>query len=46
MEMLMCLGVVLACLACVVKRLSWVLGEVTALAEKQFGPSAMYSKSD
>ena len=42
MEVLMCLGVVLICLACVITRLPWVLDKVTASVEKQFGPSAVY----
>ena len=44
MEVLMCLGFVLICLTCVRTRLPWVLGKVTASAEKQFGPSAVYCK--
>ena len=45
-EVLMCLGVALICLACVSTRLPWVLDEVTASVEKQFGPSAVYGKSN
>ena len=44
MEVLMCLGVVLICLECVGTRQPWVLGEVTAPVEKQFGPSAVHRK--
>ena len=36
----MCLGVVLICLTCVGTRLPWVL------VKKQFGPSAVYGKSN
>ena len=42
MKVLMRLGVVLMCLACVNTRLPWVLDNVTASVEKQFGPSAVY----
>ena len=42
MEVLMCLGVVLICLACVSTRLPWVLDKVAKSVEKQFGPSAAY----
>ena len=45
-RVLMCLGVVLFCLACVGTRLPWVLGEATAAVEKKFGPPEVYSKSD
>ena len=46
MEVLMCLGVVLICLACVCTRLPWVLDKVATSVEKQFGPSAVYGKSN
>ena len=46
MKVLVCLGVVLICLACVSTRLSWVLDKVATSAEKQFGPSAVYGKSN
>ena len=46
MEVTMCHGAVLICLACVGTRLPWALGKVSASAEKQFGPSAVYSKSN
>ena len=46
MEVLICLGVVLICLACVSKRLPWALDKVTASVEKQFGPSAVFGKSN
>ena len=46
MEVLVCLGVVLICLACVSTRLSWVLHKVATSVEKQFGPSAVYGKSN
>ena len=45
-EVLMCLGVALVRLACVGTWLPWVLGEVTAPAKKQFGPSTEHSKPD
>ena len=38
MEVLMCLGVVFICFACVGTRLSWVHDGVIAPAEKKFGP--------
>ena len=41
-----CLGVVLICFASVNTRLPWVLDKVTASVEKQFGPSAVYGKSN
>ena len=44
-EISACLGAVFVCLACVGTRLPWVLGEIAAPFEKQFGPSAVYSKS-
>ena len=37
MKVLVCLGVVLICLACVSTRLSWVLDKVATSVEKQFG---------
>ena len=43
---LMCFGAVLICLACVSTRLPWVLDKATASVEKQFGPSAVYGKSN
>ena len=43
---LICLGVILDCSASVGTRLLWVLGEVTAPIEKQFGLSVAYGKSD
>ena len=46
MELLMCLGVVLICLAYVSTRLPWILDKVTASVEKEFGPSAVYGKSN
>ena len=48
MQVILWLGAVLICLACVSTRLPWpwVLGKVTASAEKQFGPSAAYGKSN
>ena len=46
MEVLMCLGVVLIYLTCVSTRLPWVLVKVAASVEKQFGPSAVYGKSN
>ena len=46
MEVLVCLGVVLICLACVSTRLPWVLDKATASVEKQFGPSAVGGKSN
>ena len=46
MEVLMCLGAALICPACVSTRLPWVLDKVTASVEKQFGPSAVYGKSN
>ena len=45
MKILVCLGVVLICLACVITRRSWVLDKVAASLKKQFGPSAVYGKS-
>ena len=42
MEVLVCLGVVLICLACVCTRLPWVLDKVATSVGKQFGPSAVY----
>ena len=45
MEILMCLGAVLVCLVCVASRVKWVLGEITAPVDKQFGP-AVYRKSE
>ena len=42
MEVLVCLGVVLICLACVSTRLPWVLNKVTASVEKEFGPSSIH----
>ena len=42
----MCLGAVLICLVGASTRLSWVLNKVTASVEKQFGPSAVYGKSN
>ena len=46
MEVLMCLGAVLICLACVSTRLPWVLGKAAPSVEKQFVPSAVYGKSN
>ena len=46
MEVPTCLGAVLVCLACVGTRPAWVLNQVKAPAEKQFGPSTVYSKSE
>ena len=46
MEVPMCLGVVLICLACVSTRLPWVLDKATAPVEKQFGLSAVHGKSN
>ena len=46
MDVLMCIGVDIICLACASKRLPWVLDKATASAEKQFGPSAVYGKSN
>ena len=46
MKVLVCLGVVLICLACVSTRLPWVLDKVATSVEKQFGPSAVYGKSN
>ena len=46
MAVLICLGVVLICLACVSTRLPWALDKVTASVEKEFGPSAVYGKSN
>ena len=46
MKALVCLGAVLICLACVSSRLPWVLDEVATSVEKQFGPSAVYGKSN
>ena len=45
-KILVFLGAVLICLACVSTRLPWVLDKVAASAEKQFGPSAVYGKSN
>ena len=45
-EVPVCLGVVLICLAFVSTRLSWDLDTVTAYVEKEFGPSAVYGKSN
>ena len=44
MKVLVCLGVVLICLACVSTRLSWVLDKIATSVEKQFSPSAVYAK--
>ena len=44
MKVLVCLGVVLICLACVSTRLPWVLDKVATSVEKQFGPSAVYGE--
>ena len=46
MEVLVCLGVVLICLACASTRLPWVLYKVTASVEKEFCLSAVYGKSN
>ena len=46
MEILMCLGAVLVCLACLGTRLPWALDKVMGSAEKQFGSSAVYDKSN
>jgi len=46
MKLLVCLGVVLICLACVSTRLSLVLEKVATSVEKQFSPSAVYGKSN
>ena len=46
MIVLVCLGAVLISLAFVSTRLSWVLDKVTASVEKEFGPSAVYGKSN
>ena len=46
MKVHMCLGVVLICLACVSKRLPWVLGKVLASVDKPFVRSAVYGKSN
>ena len=46
MKVLMCLGVVLICLACVSPGLPWVLVKVAASVKKPFGPSAVYCKSN
>ena len=46
MIVLVFLGVVLICLACVGARLPWVLDKVAASIEKQFCPSAVYGKSN
>ena len=43
-KVLLCLGVVPICLACVSTRLSWVLDKVATSADKEFGPSALYGK--
>ena len=45
-EVPVCLSAVLICLACVSTRLPWVLDKVTESLEKQFGPSAVYGKSN
>ena len=45
-NVLVCLGVVLVCLACVSASLSWVLDKVTESAEKHFGQSAVNGKSN
>ena len=37
MEVAMCLGAVLICLACVSARLPWILDKFTASFEKDFG---------
>ena len=42
----MCPGFVLICLACVRTRLPWVLDKVAASVEKEFGPSALYGKTN
>ena len=44
MQVLVCLGAVLICLACVSTRLPWVLDKTTASVEKEFGPSAVYNE--
>ena len=41
-----CPGFVLICPACVSTRLPWILDKVTESAEKQYGPSAVYGKSN
>ena len=46
MKVLVFPGAVLICLACVGARLPWVVDKVAASVEKQFGPSAVYSKSN
>ena len=46
MKVPVCLGVVLICLACVGTWLPWILDKVTASVEKEFGPSAVYGKSN
>ena len=46
MDVLACLRVVLICLARVSTRLPWVLDKVTASVKKEFGPSAVYGKSN
>ena len=46
MKVSVCLGVVLICLACVSTRLPWILDKATASVEKEFGPSAVYGKSN
>ena len=45
MEVTTPLGVVLVCPTCVVRRLQWVLGEITAPVEKKFSQSAVHGKS-
>ena len=46
MEVLVCLGAVLICLTFVSTRLPWVLDKVRLSVEKEFGPSAVYGKSN
>ena len=46
MEVRMCLGVVLICLTFVITRLPWVVDKATESAEKQFGSSTVYGKSN
>ena len=46
MEVLVFLGVILICLACVGGQLPWVLDKVAASVEKQFDPPAVYGKSN
>ena len=45
MEVSMCLEVALIFLACVSKRLAWVLDKVTASFENLVEPSAVYTES-